>query len=237
VPVEPGRRISRCLFLWAANPPYDTFSEIKPPRCITAGWNFGEGQLESACQQLAIWGANEQLSALSIAVNISTPQFRQSNFVDQVLDVLCRTGANPNNLRLELTESLLVENFEEIVEKMNRLKAHGLRFALDDFGTGYSSLNYLRHLPLDQLKIDRSFVQNMLQESTSGAIAQTIVSLGKAMSLPVMAEGVETEAQWNYLRGLGCHSFQGYLFSRPIPFGEFEQLVLHTESAVKVCTS
>lgn len=197
---------------------------------------LGEWILESACEQLAIWGANEKMSALSIAVNISTRQFRQSNFVDQVLDVICRTGANPSNLRLELTESLLVENFEEIVEKMNRLKSHGLRFALDDFGTGYSSLNYLRHLPLDQLKIDRSFVENILQDTTSGAIAQTIVSLGNAMSLPVMAEGVETEAQWNYLLGIGCHSFQGYLFSRPLPSGEFEQLVSHSESAVQVST-
>ena len=197
---------------------------------------LGEWILESACEQLAIWGADERMSALSIAVNISTRQFRQSNFVDLVLDVLCRTGANPDNLQLELTESLLVENFEEIVDKMNRLKSHGIRFALDDFGTGYSSLNYLRHLPLDQLKIDRSFVENILEENTSGAIAQTIVSLGNAMSLPVMAEGVETQAQWNYLLGLGCHSFQGYLFSKPLPPGEFEQLVLHSDSAIPVPT-
>ncbi len=195
---------------------------------------LGEWVLESACRQLATWGANEKLSALSIAVNISTRQFRQPNFVDQVLDALCRTGANPYHLQLELTESLLVENFEEIVGKMNRLKAHGLRFALDDFGTGYSSLNYLRHLPLDQLKIDRSFVENILEETTSGAIAQTIVSLGKAMCLPVMAEGVETEAQWNYLMDLGCHSFQGYLFSKPLPTEEFEQFNLHSRFAMQV---
>jgi diguanylate cyclase (GGDEF)-like protein/PAS domain S-box-containing protein len=198
---------------------------------------LGEWVLESACKQLATWGANREMSSLSIAVNISTRQFCQSNFVDQVVDVIVRTGANPKNLRLELTESLLVEDFEEIVGKMNRLKAYGLRFALDDFGTGYSSLNYLRHLPLDQLKIDRSFVENILEETTSGAIAQTIVSLGKAMSLPVMAEGVETEAQRDYLLGLGCHTFQGYLFSKPLPSDEFEQLVFRARprQLVPIC--
>ncbi len=125
-----------------------------------------------------------------------------------------------------LTESLLVDNFDEIVAKMSRLRAIGIQFALDDFGTGYSSLNYLRHLPLDQLKIDRSFVQSILEDTTSGAIAQTIVSLGKAMGLPVMAEGVEIREQRDYLMSLGCNAFQGYLFSRPLPLEKFELLFL-----------
>ncbi|MFZ0745197.1 MAG: PAS domain S-box protein [Terracidiphilus sp.] len=185
---------------------------------------LGEWVLEAACKQIAAWGACLETAHLMMAVNISARQFRQPNFVEQVVDIVCRTGANPQNLRLELTESLLVENIDEIVAKMTRLQTYGLRFALDDFGTGYSSLNYLRHLPLNQLKIDRSFVENILEDTTSGAIAQTIVSLGKAMGLPVMAEGVETEAQRDYLIGLGCHLFQGYLFSKPLPLEEFEQL-------------
>jgi EAL domain-containing protein (putative c-di-GMP-specific phosphodiesterase class I) len=120
---------------------------------------------------------------------------------------------------------MLVENFEDIVAKMTRLKEHGLRFSLDDFGTGYSSLTYLKRLPLDLLKIDRSFVRDMLVDATSGAIAQTILSLGRAMGLSVVAEGVETEEQRGYLAALGCHSFQGYLFSRPLPLDKFEEFL------------
>jgi EAL domain-containing protein (putative c-di-GMP-specific phosphodiesterase class I) len=120
---------------------------------------------------------------------------------------------------------MLVDNIEAVIATMTELRSHGLRFSLDDFGTGYSSLAYLRRLPLDQLKIDRSFVRDMLVDVTSGAIAQTIISLGRAMGLPVIAEGVETEEQRDFLAGLGCHSFQGYLFSRPLPLEEFELLL------------
>jgi diguanylate cyclase (GGDEF)-like protein/PAS domain S-box-containing protein len=186
---------------------------------------LGDWALEAACEQLAAWAMRAETAHLAVAVNISARQFRQANFVEQVVDVLIRTGADPQKLRLELTESLLVDNFEDMIAKMTALKKYGLRFALDDFGTGYSSLNYLRLLPLDQLKIDRSFVQDILVDKTSGAIAQTIVSLGKAMCLPVMAEGVETEAQRDFLINLGCHSFQGYLFSRPLPVEEFERFL------------
>ena len=121
---------------------------------------------------------------------------------------------------------MLADNIEEVIAKMTVLKNHGLRFSLDDFGTGYSSLAYLKRLPLDQLKIDRSFVQDILVDASSGAIAQTIISLSRAMGLPVIAEGVETEQQRDFLVGLGCHSFQGYLFSRPLPLEEFERLWL-----------
>jgi len=134
---------------------------------------------------------------------------RQPEFVQQVLSALSRTGANPKNLRLELTESMLVEDIEEVIAKMTELRSHGLRFSLDDFGTGYSSLAYLKRLSLDRLKIDRSFVRDILADSTSRAIAQTIISLGKAMGLSVIAEGVETEEQRSLLTALGCHSFQG----------------------------
>jgi diguanylate cyclase (GGDEF)-like protein/PAS domain S-box-containing protein len=183
---------------------------------------LGDWVLETACEQIASWAGRKETAHLSVAVNISALQFRQQSFVEQVLATLSRTGANPGNLRLELTESMLVDNLDDIISKMNELKSHGLRFSLDDFGTGYSSLSYLKRLPLDRLKIDRSFVSDMLMDATSGAIAQTILSLGRAMGISVIAEGVETEEQRGYLAGLGCHSFQGFLFSRPLPLEQFE---------------
>ena len=143
-----------------------------------------------------------------------------------MLAVLYRTGANPRNLKLELTESILLENVDDVIEKMSALKSHGLTFSLDDFGTGYSSLSYLKRLPLDQLKIDRAFVRDILVDVTSGAIAQTIVSLSRAMGLSVIAEGVEIDEQRQFLAILGCHSFQGYLFSPPLPLEDFERLWL-----------
>jgi diguanylate cyclase (GGDEF)-like protein/PAS domain S-box-containing protein len=181
---------------------------------------LGKWVLETACKQIAAWAGRKETAGLTLAVNISALQFRQPEFVELVLAVLQRTGANPKNLKLELTESMLVENFEDVIAKMTELKSHGLSFSLDDFGTGYSSLAYLKRLPLDQLKIDRAFVRDMLVDATSGAIAQTIISLGRAMDLSVVAEGVETEEQRGFLAGLGCHSFQGYLFSRPVPLDE-----------------
>jgi EAL domain-containing protein (putative c-di-GMP-specific phosphodiesterase class I) len=183
---------------------------------------LGDWVLEAACAQIALWADRKETAHLTIAVNISALQFRQPSFVEQVLDTLSRTRANPGNLRLELTESMLADNLEDIIAKMTRLKEHGLRFSLDDFGTGYSSLSYLKRLPLDRLKIDRSFVRDMLVDATSGAIAQTILSLGRALDISVIAEGVETEEQRGYLAGLGCHSFQGFLFSRPLPLDKFE---------------
>ncbi|MGA3161009.1 MAG: PAS domain S-box protein [Terracidiphilus sp.] len=183
---------------------------------------LGGWVLETACAQIALWAGRKETAHLSVAVNISALQFRQPAFVEQVLATLSRSGANPGSLRLELTESMLVENLEDIIAKMTELKSHGLRFSLDDFGTGYSSLTYLKRLPLDRLKIDRSFVRDMMVDATSGAIAQTILSLGRAMGISVIAEGVETEEQRGYLAGLGCHSFQGFLFSRPLPLGKFE---------------
>jgi diguanylate cyclase (GGDEF)-like protein/PAS domain S-box-containing protein len=183
---------------------------------------LGDWVLEAACKQIAVWAGRKETAHLSVAVNISALQFRQPEFVEQVLETLRRTGANPGNLRLELTESMLVENLEDIIAKMTELRSHGLRFSLDDFGTGYSSLTYLKRLPLDRLKIDRSFVRDMMVDATSGAIAQTILSLGRALGISVIAEGVETEEQRGYLVGLGCHSFQGFLISRPLRLEKFE---------------
>ena len=184
---------------------------------------LGKWVLETACAQIAAWSKFRPSARLSIAVNISALQFRQPDFVEQVLSALARTGADPRNLKLELTESMLVENIEDVIHKMAELKSHGLRFSLDDFGTGYSSLAYLKRMPLDQLKIDRSFIRDILKEESSAAIAQSIISLSRAMGLPVIAEGVETEEQREFLTRLGCHAFQGYLFSRPIPLDDFEK--------------
>jgi diguanylate cyclase (GGDEF)-like protein len=186
---------------------------------------LGDWVLETACRQLAAWADKKETAHLTIAVNISTRQLRQPNFVEDVLAALERTGANPHNLEFELTENMLVENIEEVIAKMTELKLHGVKFSLDDFGAAYSSLSYLQRLPLDRLKIDRAFVRDILSGANGGAIAQVIVSLSRAMNLPVLAEGVETEEQREYLLGLGCHTYQGYLFSRPVPSGEFEKLL------------
>lgn len=186
---------------------------------------LGDWVLETACRQIAAWSKWKETAHIEVAVNISARQLRQPDFVEQVLGVLERTGANAKNLDLELTESVLVDNIDEVIAKMTVLKSHGLRFSLDDFGTGYSSLSYLKRMPLDRLKIDRAFVHDMLVDVTSGAIAQTVISLSKAMGLSVMAEGVETEEQRDFLASLGCNAFQGHLFSPPLSVRDFEALL------------
>ena len=186
---------------------------------------MGAWVLEAACAQLAAWAAEERTGGITLAVNISARQLGQPNFVEEVLAAVDRTGANPKNLKLELTESMLVHNFDDVVRKMTALKAHGLSFALDDFGTGYSSLSYLKRLPLDQLKIDQSFIRDLLVDTNSSVIAQTIISLSQAMGLSVIAEGVETEEQRDFLAQMECHSFQGYLFSPPVILEGFEQML------------
>jgi EAL domain-containing protein (putative c-di-GMP-specific phosphodiesterase class I) len=192
---------------------------------------LGNLVFETACLQIAAWGHRNVLGNIQIAVNISARQFSRPDFVEYVLATLARTGANPNNLKLELTESMLVSDMHDVIAKMNALKSHGLSLSLDDFGTGYSSLSYLKDLPLDQLKIDRAFVQDILEDVASASIAQTIISLGRAMGLSVIAEGVETEEQREFLSSLGTHSFQGYLYSRPLPLEEFERLWLNAASS------
>jgi len=190
---------------------------------------LGHWVLERACMQLAAWAARTDMAHLSLAVNASVQQVRQPDFVEQVLAVLDRTGADPRKLTLELTESLLMSNAEDTIAKMSALKAAGVGFALDDFGTGYSSLSYLKRLPLDCLKIDRSFVLDVLTDPNDAAIAKTIVALARSLGLSVIAEGVETEEQRDFLAGNGCHVYQGFLFSRPLPLEEFER-VLHRAS-------
>jgi EAL domain-containing protein (putative c-di-GMP-specific phosphodiesterase class I) len=192
---------------------------------------LGQWVLEQACRQLAQWGRSEATAHMTIAVNISVRQFRQPEFVCQVLQALSDTGANARRLKLELTESLLMEDVEEIIGKMSALKRSGVMFSLDDFGTGYSSLSYLKRLPLDQLKIDQSFVRDITTDPNDAAIASTIVALAQHMGLDVIAEGVETAAQSDFLMSIGCCAFQGYLYGMPAPLEQFERLLHTLESA------
>ena len=159
-------------------------------------------------------------------MNVSVRQFRQDGFVQQVLTTLQHSGANPAKLKLELTESLLAFDVADIMQKMTALKQAGVVFALDDFGTGFSSLYYLKQLPLDQLKIDQSFVRDILTDPNDAAIAKMIIALAKSMDLEVLAEGVEQEAQREFLMGYGCYDYQGYLFSKPLAVADFEKLLL-----------
>jgi len=193
---------------------------------------LGHWVLETACTQLAAWTTRPAMAHLTVAVNVSARQFRHKNFVDEVLAILDHTGANPQRLKLELTESLLVSNMEETIEKMSALKAKGVRFSLDDFGTGYSSLSYLKRLPLDQLKIDQSFVRDVLTDSNDAAISRTIIALAQSLGLGVIAEGVETQAQRDFLSSAGCHAYQGNLFSSPLPLQGFEEIARPSNSSV-----
>ncbi|PUA16499.1 EAL domain-containing protein [Glaciimonas sp. PCH181] len=183
---------------------------------------LGQWVLETACAQLAKWAAHPETAQLIIAVNVSVKQFRHADFVEMVLKVLDRSGANPQRLKLEITESLMVDNMEATIAKMTALKDRGVHFSLDDFGTGYSSLYYLKRLPLDQLKIDQSFVRDILTDPNDAAIARTIVALAESLGLTVMAEGVETESQRNFLAYHGCHAYQGYFFSEPLTIELYE---------------
>jgi diguanylate cyclase (GGDEF)-like protein/PAS domain S-box-containing protein len=186
---------------------------------------LGQWVLETACLQLAAWSTQARTAHLTLAVNVSARQFGLPDIVDQVLAVVQRTGVPPNRLKLELTESLLLENADDVISKMVTLKAQGIGFSLDDFGTGYSSLAYLKRLPLDQLKIDKSFVRDVLTDPNDAAIARTVVALGMSLGLEVIAEGVENEAQREFLLANHCLAYQGYLFSRPLPLAAFEELL------------
>lgn len=186
---------------------------------------LGHWVLKEACTQLALWAQSPKTAHLTMAVNVSARQFHQRDFQDEVLDILDASGAPANRLKLELTESLLASDIEDMIGKMAELKHWGVGFALDDFGTGYSSLSYLKRLPLDQLKIDRSFVRDALTDPNDANIAQTIVTLGQSLGLSVIAEGVETVAQRDFLAASGCHHFQGYLFGRPMAMKDLQPLL------------
>ena len=186
---------------------------------------LGHWVMATACEQLAAWAAQPEMAHLTLAVNVSAKQFRLPTFVEEVLALVDYFGVDTAKLKLEITESLLLDNVDDIIAKMTALKARGISFSMDDFGTGYSSLSYLKRLPLYQLKIDQSFVRDVLTDPNDAAIAKIIISLAKSMNLAVIAEGVETEAQRKFLELNDCHALQGYLFSKPVPVKEFEQLM------------
>ena len=186
---------------------------------------LGKWVLDAACAQIAAWSAAESTGGLVLAVNVSARQFAQVDFVDSVLDSLRASGADPARLEIELTESTVLDNVGEAFDKMLALKRVGIAFSLDDFGTGSSSLSYLTRLPLDRLKIDKSFVDDLPQDHQDATVAQTIIAMGKGLGLNVVAEGVETDAQWTFLMEHGCDAFQGYRFSVPLAIDGFGRLV------------
>ena len=187
---------------------------------------LGQWVLETACAQLARWASRPETALLSIAVNVSVRQFRHPEFVELVMAIIEQTGICPHRLKLELTESLLATDIDVTIAKMGMLRTAGVTLSIDDFGIGYSALSYLKYLPLDQLKIDRSFVKDVLTDPNDAAIARTIIGLAQSLGLAVMAEGVETGAQRDFLARHGCESYQGYLFCKPLPIEELEVFML-----------
>ena len=183
---------------------------------------IGQWVLQTACAQLGLWQQHEHTRDLVLAVNVSSKQFRQADFVGQVKDAVMRFGINPARLKLELTESLLLDDVENTAEIMGTLKEIGVKFSLDDFGTGYSSLQYLKRLAIDQIKIDQSFVRDLASDSSDRAIVRTIISMAQGLNMEVIAEGVETEDQRQFLQNAGCMQYQGYLFGKPVPIDQFE---------------
>jgi diguanylate cyclase (GGDEF)-like protein len=184
---------------------------------------IGDWVLETACAQIKAWQRNKLTSKLVLSINVSAKQFHQEYFVEQVQAALLDNGISPTLLKLELTESMLLNDSNTIIETMNTLKEIGVQFSLDDFGTGFSSLQYLKRLPLNQLKIDQSFVRDIAVDNSDQAIVQTIIAMAKTLHLNVIAEGVETKEQQTLLLESGCKHFQGYLFGKPLPIKEFEK--------------
>jgi len=187
--------------------------------------DIGNWVLETACRQLAVWSTQEAMQGLELAVNVSAKQFRQPDFVPKMITLLRMHHIEPSRLKLELTESVMLGDVADVTGKMHALKALGVKLSLDDFGTGYSSLAYLRRLPLDQLKIDQSFIRNMTIEARDATLVRTIIDMAKNFGLNVIAEGVETQAQMAFLKQHECMAYQGYLFSKPLPLEGFVKLV------------
>jgi len=207
---------------------HPTLGMIPPDQFIPIAEETGEivsiGQwvLAQACAQLKHWSQSAATAKLKLSVNVSAIQFSQPDFVQMVKETVLASGCDAKCLRLELTESLIVKNIDEVIEKINALKVLGITFSLDDFGIGQSSLSVLKRLPLDELKIDRSFIKDIVHNNYDSFIVQTIINMGKNLSHSVIAEGVEMQQQMAMLQSMGCHAFQGYLFSRPLPLHEFE---------------
>jgi len=186
---------------------------------------IGDYVLTEACAQLAIWARSPVAAQLNLAINISVKQFQQPDFVDKVITIIDRSGANPKLLILEITENIFLGDTKDVAAKMQTLQSYGISFSIDDFGTGYSSLSYLKSFRFDHLKIDKSFIFDIAQNSISQGIVRSAISMGINLGLEVIAEGVEIEEQFNFLIESGCEYFQGYLFSRPLPLAEFTALL------------
>lgn len=186
---------------------------------------IGQWVLQTACAQLKQWESDPRTCHLQLAINVSARQFRQPDLIEQVLEVLNKSGIDPLKLKFELTESLVLDNIADSIDKMQILRSIGIRFSLDDFGTGQSSLTYLKRLPLDQIKIDQSFVRDIITDPNDAAIVQTIIGMANNLGLNVIAEGVETEQQRDFLERNGCRAYQGYLFGKPVPIEVFQDSV------------
>jgi EAL domain-containing protein (putative c-di-GMP-specific phosphodiesterase class I) len=186
---------------------------------------IGYWVLQQACAQLKQWEANALTRELVLAVNVSVRQFRESDFVQQVQRIVLEVGIEPKYLKLEITESMLAHDVEGIIATMQQLKAIGLKFSMDDFGTGYSSLTNIKRLPLDQLKIDQSFVRDIFHDDGDKVIVRTIIAMASNLAMNIIAEGVETEQQRSLLALMGCTNYQGYLFGKPLPLIAFETLL------------
>lgn len=186
---------------------------------------LGNCVLDTACRQLSVWAKDEQTRDLTLAVNVSAKQFKQLDFVAQIDAVLRNYAVEPSRLKLELTESVVLNDVNDVIAKMHALKALGIKLSMDDFGTGYSSLSYLKRLPLDQLKIDQSFVRDIASDPNDAVMVKTIIDMGRNFRLQVIAEGVETQSQFDFLKENGCMAYQGYLFSKPVPIELFAALL------------
>jgi EAL domain-containing protein (putative c-di-GMP-specific phosphodiesterase class I) len=196
--------------------------------------DIGYWVLDNACQQISAWSQHKHTCELILAVNVSAKQFRQLDFVEIVKSLIDKHHINPSRLKLELTESVALNDLDFVIAKMQALReVLGVKLSLDDFGTGYSSLSYLKRLPLHQVKIDQSFVRDMVTDASDDLLVKTIIDMAHNFNLDVIAEGVETEAQLTRLGEHGCTSYQGYLFSKPVPVAEFEKLL--NESPIQVC--
>jgi diguanylate cyclase (GGDEF)-like protein len=183
--------------------------------------SIGQWVLDTACAQLKAWENDPRTRALQLSVNVSARQFHQPDFIEQVRHSLLASGAEPTRLKLELTESVVLDNIETVISRMQELDRLGVGFSLDDFGTGYSSLSYLKRLPLDQIKIDQSFVRDIPGDPNDAAIVRAILAMSQSLGLQVIAEGVETQAQRDFLFENGCNAYQGYLFGKPVPIEEW----------------
>ena len=209
--------------------PPSEFIDLAEETCLILP--LGDWVLNKACEQLFSWENNLAFQDITMSVNVSVIQFNRLDFVQNVTEIICKTGANPRKLVLEITESVFAENIEDIIQKMKALKTMGVRFALDDFGVGYSSLSQLRNLPLDEIKIDQSFVKNITNYSIDLAIAKSIIEIAKSLKILAVAEGIETEAQRELLTAYGCYVHQGYLFAKPMSIDQFESYCMTIENA------